>query len=378
MRYLKNKNIIIILVVYIFAEIILQVKNYSLYININPIFWGIILAYLIYEIKRNYIRFNTDRKHYKYIIIIIVLHVLAYIYLGNTFGFSKSPYKHEIIPILKNAFLMIFPIISIEIARGVFVNRNKNNKLAIAGITVLLILAQINYYLLVNFNLNKEGLFKYICGEILPLTSYNILYTYLVLKSSYLITIIFRVFIKLLLLLLPILADLDWFMLGTFGIILPVVIYILFKYIFNKEKEAKKKYTIFAKISYILTLSLCIILTCFMLGMFKYQAITILSNSMDPIFGPSDVVIYKKLEKNNLQEIQVGDIIIYSVENQNIVHRVVDVIEEDGVIKYQTKGDNNNTPDSKLVDISQIKGIYLFSIKYFGLPSVWLYDIFYN
>ena len=378
MRYLKNKNIIIILVVYIFVEIILQVKNYSLYININPIFWGIVLAYLTYEIKRNYIRFNTDRKHYKYIIIIIVLHVLAYLYLGNTFGFSKSPYNHEIIPILKNAFLTIFPIISIEVARGVFVTRNKNNKLAIAGITVLLILAQINYNLFVNFNLNKEELFKYICGEILPLTSYNILYTYFVLKNSYLITIIFRVFIKLLLLLLPILADLDWFMLGTFGIILPAVIYILFKYIFNKEKEAKKKYSIFAKVSYILTFSLCIILTCFMLGMFKYQAITILSDSMEPIFGPSDVVIYKKLEKNSLQEIQVGDIIIYSVEDKNIVHRVVDVIEEDGVIKYQTKGDNNNTADSKLVDISQIKGIYLFSIKYFGLPSVWLYDIFHN
>ena len=86
------------------------------------------LAYLIYEIKRNYIRFNTNRKYYKYIIIITLLHIGVYFYLGYKFGFLKSPYKYEFFAILKNAFVSIFPIIGIETLRGVFVNRNKNNK----------------------------------------------------------------------------------------------------------------------------------------------------------------------------------------------------------------------------------------------------------
>ena len=378
MRYLKNKNLLIIIIAYIFIEIALSLKYYSLYINIiNPIFWGLMLAYLIYEIKRNYIRFNTNRKYYKYIIIITLLHIGVYFYLGYKFGFLKSPYKYELFAILKNTFVSIFPIIGIETLRGVFVNRNKNNKLAIVAITILLILSELNYNLLINFNLNRQEMYEYICGGILPLISYSILYTYLALKGSCVFTLIFRISTKLLLL-LPLLADLDWFMVGSFGIISPIIIYMLFKYVFAKEKETKKKETILTKFIYNVAICFCIILICFMLGMFKYQAITVLSDSMNPIFNPSDVVIYKKLEENELQKIQVGDIIVYSTENQNIIHRVVRVIEEDGTLKYQTKGDNNNMADRNLVDISQIKGVYLFSIKYFGLPSVWLYDIFYN
>ena len=41
---------------------------------------------------------------------------------------------------------------------------------------------------------------------------------------------------------------------------------------------------------------------------------------------------------------------------------------------YQTKGDSNNVTDSKLVSLSQIKGIYCFRVKYIGFPSVWLYE----
>ena len=47
-------------------------------------------------------------------------------------------------------------------------------------------------------------------------------------------------------------------------------------------------------------------------------------------------------------------------------------------IKYQTKGDSNNICDTKFVEISQIKGMYVFHIKYAGILSVWLYEIFNN
>ena len=112
-----------------------------------------------------------------------------------------------------------------------------------------------------------------------------------------------------------------------------------------------------------------------MVGMFKYEPIVILSNSMVPTFSRADVVIYKKINEKQLQEIPNGSIIVYSINNQNIVHRVVNIIKENEIM-YQTKGDSNNVADRNLVKINQIKGIYVFHIKYIGFPSVWLYEYF--
>ena len=131
----------------------------------------------------------------------------------------------------------------------------------------------------------------------------------------------------------------------------------------------------------IMIVALCIIcafLICFSLGLLKYEPITILSNSMAPMFNKADIVVYKKLNREELNNIKNNSIIIYTVENKNIIHRVINVIKENDIVRYQTKGDNNNVPDTKLVETNQIKGIYVFHIKYLGIPSVLLYEYINN
>ena len=113
-----------------------------------------------------------------------------------------------------------------------------------------------------------------------------------------------------------------------------------------------------------------------MLGLFKYEPITILSNSMAPVFNRGDVVIFKKIDENELNNIPKGSIIVYSTENKNIAHRIVNIIKNGNTVLYQTRGDNNNSPDTNLVKSDQIHGVYTFNIKYLGFPSIWLYDYF--
>ena len=103
-----------------------------------------------------------------------------------------------------------------------------------------------------------------------------------------------------------------------------------------------------------------------MLGLFPYQPIAILSNSMNPTFKRGDVVIYKKEEN-----IVPGDIIVFQYQNQIIVHRVVSINEY-----YVTKGDANNSVDYIKVQKEDIKGVYQFSLKYLGYPSIWLNELF--
>ena len=53
MRYLKNKELLIILIIYIILTIKLIITDVTLYTNIiNPIFWGCILAYFLWYRKK--------------------------------------------------------------------------------------------------------------------------------------------------------------------------------------------------------------------------------------------------------------------------------------------------------------------------------------
>lgn len=137
-----------------------------------------------------------------------------------------------------------------------------------------------------------------------------------------------------------------------------------------------KKRTFLNNITYFFTIFISIILILFMLGFFKYQAIAILSDSMTPIFENGDVVIYKKIEDSELKNLPQGTIIVYKLENHNIVHRIVEKIENNEETLYKTKGDVNIATDEDFVEIKQIEGVYVCHIKYIGFPSVWLHEYF--
>ncbi len=377
MKYIRNKGLLIIIFAYIFITIALINKNNIIYTNVvNPMFWGCILIYIKLYMKKCYIKFNKNRRYFIYMVVISCIHVILYFYVGFIFGFLKNPYNHSILAVIKNTIIQIIPVIGIEITRCVIATRNKDNKGILILLTIILILVEISYNTLANLSSNKKELFEYICSNILPFIAYSILYTYLTLKGSYSLSLTFRLFNKFVILLLPILPDINWFITGSTCILSATLIYVIFKYKFTKEKQdiRKTKDNLITKISYLLTISISLLLILFMLGAFKYEAIAIVSNSMSPTFNRGDVVIFKKMNNEELKEISKNSIIIYRIEEQNIAHRIIDIKQERGIVEYRTKGDRNNVADKKFVQIKQIKGLYVFHIKYIGFPSVWLYE----
>ena len=130
MRKLKERRLLEIIIIYLVLTIYLSVKNVVIYKNIiNPIFWGIIFIFLIWKIKNGFIRIKIRKKYYIYIIVILCFNIISYLYLGFNFGFSRNPYSHEVISILKNIFIQIIPIIGIEVTRIVIGLENKDNKI---------------------------------------------------------------------------------------------------------------------------------------------------------------------------------------------------------------------------------------------------------
>ena len=100
-----------------------------------------------------------------------------------------------------------------------------------------------------------------------------------------------------------------------------------------------------------------------------FTGVTVISGSMEPEISVGDYVIIKKPRK---EDIQKGTIITFEQDGVLVTHRVESVVS-DGV--YSTKGDANNTVDSKLVKFENILGISTLVVPKFGKLLLWLRTI---
>jgi signal peptidase len=107
----------------------------------------------------------------------------------------------------------------------------------------------------------------------------------------------------------------------------------------------------------------------FMAGLFPVYPVTIMSGSMEPLAYPGDVVI---IEKADASKMQANDIVQYWNGDVFVIHRLINIYEEDGRTVYITKGDNNNVRDSQPVTAEQIKGKVIATIPKLGLLTFWL------
>jgi signal peptidase len=97
--------------------------------------------------------------------------------------------------------------------------------------------------------------------------------------------------------------------------------------------------------------------------------LTVRSGSMEPSIHVGDVVVSLKVD---VEDIEVGDVITFrypgeSDPNKCYTHRVSKIINtEDGNLLFQTKGDMNEDPDTKLVRPSYIIGKASVVVPYLG------------
>lgn len=87
-------------------------------------------------------------------------------------------------------------------------------------------------------------------------------------------------------------------------------------------------------------------------------------------FERGDMLVTQGVD--SLTEIAVGDVIVVDRgEPYPLVHRVGDIMNEDGEARLTTKGDHNNSPDTSLVRPEQIIGKVIFVIPELGHLSLW-------
>lgn len=90
-----------------------------------------------------------------------------------------------------------------------------------------------------------------------------------------------------------------------------------------------------------------------------YNIYFVRSESMVPAINLGDMVIAGPA---NVNGIKPGVIITYELGKNLITHRVLSINGETLI----TKGDANEDPDPRPVQLSQVKSLYLFKIPYVG------------
>jgi len=94
-------------------------------------------------------------------------------------------------------------------------------------------------------------------------------------------------------------------------------------------------------------------------------------------FNKGDIIILWRANRNNLK---IGDVLIFSADKpQPIIHRIVKIYEEDGILRYQTKGDHNEESsigvDELSINEERVIGKGIFKIPYLGWLKILFVDI---
>lgn len=96
------------------------------------------------------------------------------------------------------------------------------------------------------------------------------------------------------------------------------------------------------------------------------HAFLVLSGSMVPTFDPGDVIFVSEVAP---EDVEVGDIITFRARVGSttlFTHRVIEVLEDGGRLRWRTQGDANEDPDPFVIHPEMLVGEYDFQIPYWG------------
>ncbi len=376
-----KKNLIIygILALYLLFNVFVIVPNrseMSLYNElINPLMWIVICAVAIFLGKDSGLRVRSGVNKTQSLLIVLIIYIILYFLSGLIFGFERTPYSKDILSVLLNLWSFGSIIILQEYVRLQLV-KNENKKMySLILTTLVFFVLNLNYSNFLDNFTDFKTIFIYVSSVLLPAIVESAILTYLIYTSGVKASIIYRLFVTIPPFLIPIVPSLDWFVTAVVGVVLPLAVYIYINYVnvVKNERLSRGERKRYSPVVYIPVFALIAIFAAFVMGLFKYQPVAVLSGSMSPTFNRGDAVIINKLTKQEKNELKKGDIIQFISGTKYVVHRIYRVTNDEyGNKAFITKGDHNNAPDSDKVSLDNVIGKVSFSIPLIGYPSVWL------
>ncbi|MGE4274069.1 MAG: signal peptidase I [Desulfitobacterium sp.] len=288
--------------------------------------------------------------------IMIVVQVLA----GLVDGLGKSPYDHSVPGMLSNIQIVGSVLVGRELARHYLVNSITHEESYRVFIGVALLMTLVTFPIAKYTGLKGyEEIVKFLAQFLVPEFTKNLLATVLVFYGGPLASLIFMGTLEAFHWLSPILPDLKWITAALVGILTPVFLLSFAQIVYEDEtrKRRRNKEQDENPLSWMVTTLISIGIVWFAVGVFPIYPSVIATGSMIPMIQPGDVILVDK--RIDAKQLEKGKTIQFQRDNILISHRIIEVIEKDGVKSYKTQGDNNSGPDKELVKAEDVKGIVI-------------------
>lgn len=209
---------------------------------------------------------------------------------------------------------------------------------------------------------------------VFPALTSNLLYTYISRKYGALPNILYKLLLVLYPYLIPYAVQMPEVMLSFAKTLLPVLVLVLLHTMYTPRKFVRSRKNILLR--HASSAALLLVMVCLIMLIscqFRFGLLVVGSESMTGQIDKGDAIIYEQYEGDILQK---GEVIIFTKDKNPIIHRIVDVQNIDGQIRYYTKGDANESQDSGYVTASQIIGTVHLKLKYIGYPTIWCRSLF--
>lgn len=363
--------------VYLIEFILLAILSFALFVpNIfGRITVSILLAvcaiitWLVLK-KRNVVSIHS-KKVTVLMIFFAIIYLVAFYLMGMYFGYYKALLKFSTWTLLNFIIPTAVIIISSEILRSILLAQKPKFSKTLTFIVMVLVdlVIYTDAYMLDSY----KGILEVIGFTFFASVACNLLYNYTVSKYGVIGTIIYRLITTLYMFIIPIIPDVLVFFRSILRMIYPYIIYRIIEGTFGKEEKAEVRDKKKSVVSTLLFVVITIIIALLISGQFLYGILVVATGSMSGTINIGDAIVYEAY--NGTQTIRLNDIIIFEKDNKRLVHRVIEVKNVNGELRYTTKGDANQEQDEGYVTNNTLEGICKFRIAYIGYPSLWLHDM---
>lgn len=380
MKKASNTIIYILIIISMLLTIFIIPNYFEDYGKIVNVCIWIVIVIASFSMQGEHARFKGNKDKIQTICIILIIYYIIYCLAGLVYGYNTNPLANDIINIIKNIFFIFLVIILQEYVRSKLINSTQNI-VVYAIVTILFAILRINYSNFFNNFVNGETIFKYLSSVVFVQIIISCLSTYLCSIGGNKINYAFVIPTNLIALFLPIFPDLDWFLstLAESILVLAIFLVVNYEHTIKVSRFSRRDIKKMSPYRLVPTLVVALILITFIAGLQPYKPVAVMSNSMVSAFRRGDVVISKKIKKNKIDTLQVGDVLEYALDKSTIMHRIIEIkYDKEGKKIFITKGDNNNMADQEPVTEEQVKGIVKFSIPFLGYPSVLLSEIVFS
>ena len=287
---------------------------------------------------------------------------------GVIFGFYRNPYFITVDWLIKSILPSAIIIVATEIIRLVLLSQKDKlvSVLSYLSCTLAEILMYSNLAGITNYYrfMDMVGL------TLFPAISANIYYHFISKHYGMFPNIAFRLITTLYIYFVPTETGMTDALDSCIRIILPIILLAFTAALFEKKKKnavrkGKRLGWIATALSVIVVVSIAMLISC----QFRFGALVIATDSMTGEINKGDVIIYERYDGQSIKE---GQVVVFLQNESKIVHRVVEIKNIGGEIRYYTKGDANEDLDAGYRVSSDIVGLTDWKIAYIGYPTLWL------